>query len=190
VAVTGVFVDACVWHSRTLRDWLGVLYTTADSAPFAVFWSEDVLAEVVHGLRRRHPDWPGRRITELRDRVARTFENGRVDDFVVDGSYRGADPLDAHVHAATVACRASILLTLNNDDFVWDANTSAYEVMHPDDFFVSVDDADPWLVADCVTSMCQYWVDRTGEADLPARLRGADCPQFAARVLDHLHQRL
>lgn len=34
-----VFVDANVWYSRTLRDWLGMLYTTPDTPPFVVCWS-------------------------------------------------------------------------------------------------------------------------------------------------------
>ena len=31
---------------------------------------------------------------------------GHVRDYEIDGSYRGADKHDAHVHAAAVACRA------------------------------------------------------------------------------------
>jgi len=38
-----VFVDANVRYSRTLRDWLGMLYTTPDTPPFVVHWSEDFL---------------------------------------------------------------------------------------------------------------------------------------------------
>lgn len=98
-----VFVDANVWFSRTLRDWIGMLYVTPATAPFEVRWTEDVLAEVIHSLRRQHPDWDGRRITKVRDHIARTFEVGRVEDFVVGSDYQGRDPLDAHVHAAALA---------------------------------------------------------------------------------------
>ena len=185
-----VFVDANVWYSRTLRDWFGMLYTTPDSAPFVVHWTEDVLAELIYHLRREHPDWSGARITTIRDRMAGAFEAGRVDDFTVDSSYAGKDAHDAHVHAAAVACSADVLVTLNLGDFVWDENTAPYEVMHPDDFLLLVDDSNPELVAEVVGRMCAYWIGRRGEADLPGSLHLADCPQFAERVRKHLRQRM
>lgn len=186
----GVFVDSNVWYSRTMRDWLGMLYTTPDSPPFVVCWSEDVLAELIYHLRKAHPDWSGRRITTIRDQLAGTFEAGRVEDFDAAESYAGADLHDAHVHAAALACRADVLLTFNGVDFAWDENLSPYEVMHPDDFLVLVDDSMPELVASVVERMCAFWVGRCGEADLPAHLRAADCPQFADRVTSHLHQQM
>lgn len=185
-----VFVDANVWYSRTARDWIGMLYTTPDVPPFAVFWTEDVMAEFLHGLRKAHPTWPGARTTQIRDRLASTFEAGRVDRFTVDGTYRGPDPHDAHVHAAALARRADILLTFDATGFVWDDNTSPYEVMHPDDFFVLVDLSAPALVAEATRRMCAHWLARSGEADLPARLRAAGCPQFADRVRDHVFRQL
>lgn len=185
-----VFVDANVWYSRALRDWFGMLYTKPDTPPFAVYWTEDVLAELVYHLRREHPDWPGRRITRIRDLMAGTFEAGRVGDFTVDDSYLGPDRHDAHVHAGAVACSADVLVTCNGKDFLWDENTSLYEVMHPDDFLVLVDDSAPGLVADVVGSMCAYWVDRSGEANLPARLDLANCPRFADRVRTHLRDQM
>lgn len=186
----GVFVDANVWYSRTLRDWIGLLYTTPEDAPFVVHWTEDVLAELIYHLRREHPDWDGSRITTIRDRLAGTFEAGRVEDFTVDGSYAGRDAHDAQVHAGAVACRADVLVTCDVTGFVWDENTSTYEVMHPDSFLVLVDDSNPGLVAAVVERMCAYWVRRCGEADLPAGLRLAGCPQFADRVLGHLRRRM
>jgi len=182
------FVDANVWYSRTLRDWLGMLYVTPDAPPFVVCWTEDVLAEVIRNLRERHPEWPGKRVTELRDQLAGTFEAGRVVDFTVDGSYRGRDPGDAHVHAAAVACGADVLLTQNARDFLWSDNASPYEVMSPDDFLVLVDDSMPELVALVTRTMCEYWLQRTDSVDLPARLEVAGCPDFAKRVRGHLHR--
>ncbi|WP_046529471.1 PIN domain-containing protein [Cellulomonas sp. FA1] len=186
IGTTTVFVDANVWFSRTLRDWLGMLYTTPDDPPFVACWTEDVLAELIYHLRRAHPRWDGARITRIRDLLADTFEAGRVDDFTIDAGYGGPDPSDAHVHAAAVACRADVLLTCNTRDFVWDDSASPYEVMHPDDFLVLVDDSCPSLVATVAAQMARYWYDRFGEADVPARLRSAQCPQFAERVRRHL----
>jgi predicted nucleic acid-binding protein len=183
---TVVFVDSNVWFSRTLRDWLGLLYTIAETPPFEVRWTEDVLAEVIHHLRDKHPDWDGARIAGIRDRVVGMFETGRVTDFVIDGSYEGRDSHDAHIHAAAVACGADVLLTCNVADFVWDENTSPYEVFHPDDFLILVDDVAPGLVAKAVVANCSYWFNKDGEADLPAHLKLAGCPGFAERVRKHL----
>ncbi|MCC2319546.1 hypothetical protein [Cellulomonas xiejunii] len=53
-----------------------------------------------------------------------------------------------------MACRADVLITCNAAEFTWDENTSRYEVMHPDDFLVFVDDSSPELVANVVSQMC------------------------------------
>lgn len=79
--VLRVFVDANVLYSRTQRDWLALIYLQGQQSPYEVYWSEDVLAEVAYHLRRRHPLWSGRKIATFRDRIAGTFEVGRVTDF-------------------------------------------------------------------------------------------------------------
>ncbi len=52
--VYAVLVDANVWYSRTLRDWIGMLYTTPDAPPFLVHWTEDIMAELLYHLRKEH----------------------------------------------------------------------------------------------------------------------------------------
>ena len=180
-----VFVDANVWYSRTLRDWVGRLYTLPETPPFEVRWTEDVMAEVLYSLRRKHPNWDGGRITRIRDLLQSTFEVGRVESFPMDERYQGKDPLDAHVHAAAVACGAGILLTCNVSDFVWDEDTAPYDVLHPDAFLTLLDDSAPELIRAATLSMNQYWFSKTGSANLPARLKKAGCPEFAERVRRH-----
>lgn len=108
---TRAIVDANVLFARTQRDWLALLYLNDDTL-FSVHWTEDILAQTISRLRRRHLDWSGGRITQVADRVRATFEGGRVDDFVsVGSSYQGTDPNDQHVHDAAIACGAHILLT-------------------------------------------------------------------------------
>lgn len=165
-----VFVDANVWYARTLRDWIGMLYVTHDSSPFVVHWTEDVMAELIHGLRKQHPEWSGAKIGQVRELICGTFEAGRVGDFEIDGSYAGPDPHDAHVHAAAVACRADVLVTVNVDDFTWDENASPYELMHPDDFLLLVDDAAPDLVAKVTAPGCAT----TGSPDAARRTCASD----------------
>lgn len=174
-----------MWYSRTLRDWLGMLYVTPEAPPFHVQWTDDVLAELLYHLRKRHPPWGGDRISGIRDQIAGTFEIGRVKDFEIGDDYRGRDPFDAHVHAAAVACQADVLLTANVNDFEWDEQNMPYEVQEPDEFLVLVDDSWPELVSDVAVQMCGYWLRRSTEADF-LRLTNAGCPQFADRVRRHL----
>ncbi|MCG8916727.1 PIN domain-containing protein [Actinokineospora sp. PR83] len=180
-----VFTDANVFYSRTLRDWLALLQLQGGT--YTVYWTEDVLAETVYRLRRRHPDWNGAKITAIRDRIAGTFEGGRVDDFTIDGSFPGGDVDDQHVHAAALACQADFILTCDNGFIVagQDVDSMPYEVYRPDDFFVLVDDSAPHVVRQVTYDQTLYWVGRTGRADLASKLSDAGCPEFAERVRDH-----
>lgn len=179
-----VFVDANVVFSRTLRDWLGLLYTESKGSLFQVFWTEDVLAEAMYHLRKKHPGLSGQQTARVRDLIAGTFEVGRVTDFAIDPGWAGTDPHDAHVHAAATACGADILLTTNQRDFVSDSVT--YSVYSPDELFVLVDDSASHVVKAAVRSNVQYWMARRREPHLPQSLRDAGCPLFAERVRRHL----
>lgn len=142
----GIFVDANVWYPRCLRDWIAMLYLHKPGRPlFDVFWTDDVLSEVLYHLRRNHPDWPGARISGICRLLAETFEVGHVTDFEIDGSYAGPDRFDAHIHAAAVKCQATTLVTSNLEDFPA-GDDCPYDVTTPDDFFVLVDDSASRLV--------------------------------------------
>lgn len=183
-----VLVDANVLFSRTLRDWLALLYLQSD-AFFSVYWTEDILAETIYRLRRQNPEWSGAQITAIRDRIAGTFEGGRVEDFTPDGTFPGADPHDEHVHAAAVACQAQYLLTCDSgfkDPEVLDQ--LPYEVYTPDDFFVLIDQSAPHVVRAVISAQQAYWHGRRGRCNLPRSLNEAGCPEFAGRVRSHLQQ--
>ena len=184
VGPTRVFVDANVLYSRTLRDWLALLAVESPTPPYRVFWSEDVMAETIHHLRQRHPEWEGRKVAIVREHIAGCFEDGRVDDFVVDGSYPGRDQGDAHVHAAATQCAASYLLTCNVTDFPTD-DTTCYDVVSPDDFFVLVDNVAPAIVRAVTDKQSRYWSVHRPEALLAQHLEAASCPEFAERVRRH-----
>lgn len=183
-----VLVDANVLFSRTLRDWLGQLYLHSDSF-FSVYWTEDILAETIYHLRREHPEWSGSQITIIRDRIADTFEGGRVEDFTPDGTFPGSDPHDEHVHAAAVACQAQYLLTRDagfHDLGV--ADQLPYEVYTPDDFFLLIDQSAPHVVKSVTSDQQAYWQARGGRCNLPRSLTEAGCPEFADRVRGHLRR--
>ena len=185
---TRVLVDANVLYSRTLRDWLALLYLESDDSFFAVYWTEDILAEAMYHLRRDHPGWPGHKTRTVADKIRAVFEGGRVEDFAPDGSFTGNDPHDQHVHAAALACGAGILLTADGGF----SNPSAqeteshYEVYLPDDFFVLVDESAPNIVRAVVSKQQHYWLTRQGRANLPQSLVAAGCQHFADRVRSHL----
>lgn len=178
-----VFVDSNVLYSRTLRDWLALLYLEGDL--FQVFWSEDVLAEVIYHLRRDHPEWDGARLTTIHDKIAATFEVGRITDYAVDGRFTGSDRNDAHVDAAARAADADILLTANTGDFLEDPDGESYEVLAPDDFYCLVDDSAPSIVRRATTRQLLHWLRRSGESNLPQSLELAGCPEFAERIRRH-----
>ncbi|HEY5881768.1 MAG TPA: PIN domain-containing protein [Nakamurella sp.] len=184
---TRVLVDANVLYSRTLRDWLALLYLESDSL-FSVYWTEDILAETLYHLRRDHHDWPGHKTRAVGDKIRAVFEGGRVEDFVPDGSFVGPDPHDQHVHAAALACGAGILLTADSGFSTSAASDaeSPYELYVPDDFFVLVDDSAPETVRAVVSTQQRYWLTRQGRAKLPQALISAGCRGFADRVRSHL----
>lgn len=184
--IVRVLVDANVFYSRTVRDWLGLMYTTPEAEPFLVCWTEDIVAELLYHLRKNHPGWDGGRIVAVRDQICGTFEAGRVSDYAgTDESVR--DQGDAHVAAAAIACDADMLLTFNVADFS-DSDELPYEVWTPDDFFVLVNESSPTLVALCVDKQIQYWGRKREDVDLVAMLQRADCPEFADVVLGHLRR--
>lgn len=188
VISTRVFADANVLYSRTLRDWLALLQLRAPGEIYTVYWTEDVLAETIYRLRRRHPDWDGGKITQIRDRIAGTFEGGRVEDFAIDNTFPGKDDNDRHVHAAAVACHADIVLTSDGGfhDVDRNADSLPYEVYRPDEFFLLVDDCAPHLVREVTKEQTLYWAARQdGKADLATPLTDAGCPKFAERVRSH-----
>jgi hypothetical protein len=84
---TRVLADANVLFSRTLRDWLILIQLVP--GPYTVYWTEDILAEVAYHLRKKHPDASGHVIPGIRRKITEALEGGRVDDFVVDGTFPG-----------------------------------------------------------------------------------------------------
>lgn len=182
-----VLVDANVLFSRTLRDWLALIHLSEEGQLYTVHWTEDILAEALYWLRRKHPHWEGSKTSTVRDRIAGTFEGGRVTDFAIDGSFPGTDPNDQHVHAAALACDADIVLT-NDDGFVSsaaDPDELPYEVFEPDAFFVLADDSAPHIIRSVTREQTRYWCGKRGRAQLTQYLEAAGCEEFARRVRKH-----
>lgn len=180
-----VFVDANVHFSRACRDWIGLLCTHPADPVFHVYWTEDVVAEVIAHLREKNPQWDGRRIRSIREKFEGAYSGYRVDDFTIDGTYPGSDPKDAHVHAAATACVADYLITRDRG-FFWEDAQTCYEVLTPDEFFCELAASHPQLVHEVTLRQLEHWYRRDHEVDLPSQLRRAECPRFADVIRRHL----
>lgn len=186
--VTRVLPDANVLYSRTLRDWLFLLKLESGGSMFTVSTTVDILAETIARYRDSNPSAAGEQITLIHDRILASVDE-RIDRYTVDGSWSGTDEEDAHVHAAAKDGGIDTVLTCDKG---WEnlapeeLDLLPYEAQHPDHFFCLVDTSSPSAVRTVIASQLKYWFDRNGEVDLPARLRAAQCPEFADRVRIHL----
>lgn len=183
---TRVLVDANVLVSRTLRDWLLLLQIEAPGM-FATCWTEDILAETVHGIRRRNRHADGGAITQVADTLRATMSE-RIDGFAVESFPALNDSDDLHVHAAALAGGVNMLLT-NDTDFLQLSrevlDELPYEVIDADSFLVLVDDSSPKAVDEVMHKQWTYWRSKDPASDLPQRLRDAGCPEFAERLWRH-----
>ena len=178
-----VLVDANVWYSRTLRDWVCMLATETEGDLYTVLWTDDILTECTYHLRKANPRWEGGKISRIRESIEEVFPDGRVRDFVVEGG--ALDEGDQHVHAAAVAGRADFVLTMNVKDFPG-GDECPYEVYTPGEFFTLVWDSAPGLVERVSRKMDRYWSGKGHPYSVAERLRSAEksaaMKEFARRV--------
>lgn len=183
-----VFVDANVLASRTLRDWLFLIRNY--SHMYSLHSTLDVLAETIRVVRHRHPNAGGGVTLRLRNKLTENLDE-LCSDFPPAPDFHGIDVDDQHVHAAAVACHATILLTNNTKDF-GDPDSLPYDLYTADEFFCLADGSSPWHVREVTHTQNTYWL---GERDkgraakpLAVALVKAGCPKFAIRVAQHLAQ--
>ena len=175
-----VFVDANIFASRTIMDWLMHL-RRQNEGMFQLHATEDVFVEALHATRKRNPRAPGNlladRLTKIRaciDEVLPTFPG--------DLTFTGSDEGDYHVHAAAISSRADLILTQNDPtDITQTPDGEPYEVYTADDFFMLVIQSNPRCLITCTQDQFDYW-SRRGNGQLDDRLINADCQLFAAEV--------
>ncbi|GHD07558.1 PIN domain-containing protein [Zhihengliuella salsuginis] len=184
-----VLVDANVLYSRTLRDWIALLSTSPAGELFACRWTEDIMAEAIHAIRKARPDLTGGQIAHVRESISRAFgPDGLVRDYEVPDPALFSDPHDAHVHGAALACGASILVTSNVKDFqdIMDDDNASYEVFTPDEFLLLVNESAPECVREVIERQVEYLIKKEPEFDLPGRLKQSGAVEFARVVAEHL----
>ncbi|MGW4088462.1 PIN domain-containing protein [Nocardia sp. NPDC004750] len=184
---TNVLVDANVLYSRTLRDWLALLYLQPGNEMFEVMWTDDIMAEFHYHLRKKNPLLDDAQVGGIRRRLEHTFKTGRITGYTIDKSVTYPDVGDAHVHCAAVHAAIDILLT-NNDKHFTQMDELPYEIYTADEFFELVDDSAPRIVRAVTAKQLVYYVRNsdTSSAGLPERLKAAGAPAFAERVRKHL----
>ncbi|MFE3541938.1 PIN domain-containing protein [Nocardia sp. NPDC059177] len=185
--VQRVLVDANIFYSRTLRDWLCLLYLRGGNGMFQVYWTEDIMAEALYHLRKNNPFLAEQQVGGIRRTMIETFgDHSQISGYTIDRSLAYPDVFDAHVHSAAVHADADIVLTANRDDFQFEGiDDLSYEVYNADAFFQLIDDSKPTLVREVTQEQLVYWVGRKGKA-LPEALRTAGADGFAERVRQHL----
>jgi predicted nucleic acid-binding protein len=132
VAILTVVFDACVLYPQTLRD---LLLNLARTDLFRARWTDLINEEWSRKLLEKNPG--------NADRVARTLAlvNQSVEDCLISGyeevipTLQLPDPDDRHVLAAAIVAQASVIVTLNLDDFPPEQFGSfGIEAQHPDTF--------------------------------------------------------
>lgn len=183
-----IFVDANVLMSRSIRDWLCLLRVESAGGMFTLVTSEDVLAEVEYHLRRKFPHADGEVIVSLRSKIVSSFDEV-MSGFPGNLSNPTGDPHDLHVHCASVASGADILLTLDSGFVKLEAEILdglPYEVVTPDNLFVLIDDSASRIIRRTTVRQLAYWQAQKLSNSLSASLRDAQCDLFADRVEMHL----
>ncbi len=178
-----VLVDANVWFSRTLRDWVCLLASDRQSSLFTALWTEDILAETIANIREKFPLATGGQVAHIREQIIEVFPEGQVRDY--DSTYPLTDPKDAHVHGAAIAGHADVLLTNNTKDFLPASGTDddlPYELYTPDDFFLLVDSSSHALVHRTAHLIDEHHSGKGTPYSIPERLRSAGAPEFACIV--------
>ncbi|MET8779645.1 PIN domain-containing protein [Nocardia sp. NPDC004654] len=115
--VTRVLVDANILYSRTLRDWLCLLYLRGGAGMFQVFWTEDIMAEALYHRRKKNPFLSEEQIGGIRRKtVAALGEDSLITGYRIDATLAYPDAYDAHVHCAAIHGEIDIVLTANGSD--------------------------------------------------------------------------
>ncbi|MCU6482686.1 PIN domain-containing protein [Arthrobacter sp. A2-55] len=182
-------MDANILYSRTLRDWIALLQIQSEGL-FSVAWTEDIMVETLYHLRKDHPLWADAQIAGMRQNLEKTFKGGQISGFEIDPTIQYPDIFDAHIHAAATHGSVDIVVTMNGKDFP-DSDELPYEIYHPDDFLLLVDDANPEGVFKvCEQQLCYFHGKSSGTdgVDLPLSLKNAGAPLFASRVRSHLQR--
>ncbi len=147
-----VVFDACVLYPAMLRN---VLLQLATAELFRARWTEDIHREWMHSLRRDKPDIEEAKLEALR----RAIDASTIDCLVtgyesLTSGITLPDLDDRHIVAASIRCRAKIIVTTNLRHFP--ANALAPFGLHaqsPDEFILHLIERAPKEVCLAIKSV-------------------------------------
>jgi len=149
---------------------------------FHLKWTEDILAELIYHIRKKHPHYSDAQVGGIRDRIIAVAPHGRIKGYVIDSDLAYTDDYDAHLHAAAEHGGVHYVITNDNRflDFA-EANDDIldYEVYTADDFLMLVNQSSPAAVREVLLEQIDYHRRRGGTFNLPASLESSGAPQFA-----------
>lgn len=182
--------DANVLYSRTLRDWICLLANRSGPPLFHLRWTEDILAELVYHLRKKHPHFSDPQIGGVRDRIIAVAEHGRIRGYEIDPDLTYTDKYDAHLHAAAEHGGVEYIITADrkfHDFAVAHDDDLGYEVYTPDDFLMLVHRDSYATVLDVLLDQIKYHGRGGRKFNLVASLAAAGAPKFAAAIREMMH---
>lgn len=176
-----VLVDANVWVSRTLSDWVFSFYRAGVTPMFEIQWTEDIQAEARYRLRRINPESASRALDFRFNHIREALRHQRIDRYdIVDRTH--PDPFDWHVVNAAIQGQSDYLVTDdkifqqlgNNDDLPFEVHTA-------DSFLVLVAASSPKHLRAAVRDQWDYHCKQHEKRgfNLPKSLFQAGAPEFA-----------
>lgn len=159
---------------------------------FHLTWTEDILAELVYHIRKKHSHYSDAQVGGIRDRIIMVAPHGRIKDYVIDSGLEYTDKFDAHLHAA--AEHGGVQYVVTNDKPYLDfaaANDEilSYEVYTADDFLMLVNQSSPMAVREVLLEQIDYHRRRGGAFNFPVSLEKAGAPQFAEVIRGMMRSR-
>jgi predicted nucleic acid-binding protein len=185
-----VFLDANVLFSRTLRDWICMLALDSEQTAYQVRWSEDVLAEWIYRMRRRHPDLTDHALGSVRRRLEESFPDAMVTGYRPLDVPQPRDINDWHVLAAAASVPVAFLVTDDKRAFPPECvQDLGFEVHTADSFLTLIADRHPALVQLTLENQISYWGRRDPDKSyenlydgILSALRKAKASAFAERL--------
>nr|WP_298100448.1 PIN domain-containing protein [uncultured Shinella sp.] len=129
--------DACVLYPFHLRN---VLIQCAFDGLVEARWTDDIHDEWMRNLAANTPSLPIERLIATRNRMKAVLPNADVSDYhrLIQDLHL-PDPDDRHVLAATIAGKASLIVTWNLRDFpARDLASYGVASQSPDDFLIGL----------------------------------------------------
>ncbi|AIT61962.1 PIN domain-containing protein [Corynebacterium doosanense] len=183
MAYQSVLVDANIWVSRTLSDWMFAFYRAGDTPLFDIQWTEDILTEARYRLRKNNPAAPSRPLDFRFDHIRNALKYQRIQGYdILDQGH--PDEGDWHVVNAAIHGNSTYLVT---DDKTFlglpDLDDFPFEVHTADSFFTLIADSSPERLRQAVEDQWNYYCEkRPGNFNLVKNLKNAQAPEFALRV--------